>query len=388
MYRYFIFAMCACLMLSIACFGLSVADFKTNCGIQEAANEPLFLDTGVVITVEEDGTKFPVKKLNPYYDELVRIPYEEIGLSGRIIYMVENEAYYFILDNSEENILFKFDEESNYLIKYGADLKIRKEKEFDDVILYHLNMMGNDDDDPFVTTLRYEGYYLRTLHFWIGKNTQTGYSGNVCFPPKFKWSDYNYKVTAEDIECYEHIKDAYAFIAEEEIKRCEDALKNDIDYIINSEAHEATGTINKFDKELASQFYNRIEAIRLSQNKSVKDKAYNINRISLYVQPVSEFKKIYRATKIAALIEHANNGPGFEGDLPTNDEELEKFLVWIKTPMPGGRKVIDYFDTAVKFEMISEGVKVLSAGRDKAWDTEDDQYVLRTYESVGMKPLN
>jgi len=362
------------LFFVIILYGTSVDDFLKNNRIDISGDTLLFLNDSFNITAD-NGEEFIIKKLNPDYDEFIRVPYYEMGISGDIVTFVENEVYYFLLDSNNKNILFKFDAEKNYLNKYDDELKINKTAELESVILYSFTMINENNNAD-------------TVHFWVDKNKEIfTYNGSFYFPHiTFNYGDYNYTETTEDREYYEYIKEVYIFIVEEEIKRCKDWLENDIDYVINDEAYEAALTIRVFNEELGEQLLDQLEELYANENKSLYDKGANIRWISSYVQTVSEFKRFYK--DIDALAEYADTFPEFQGELPVNGEELQEYLTWQIVPYQEGAVMDDYFDTQVKFEIVPEGLKVLSAGRDKVWDTEDDQHLIRTYESVGMKPLN
>ena len=382
----------AIIMFTIPLCAIAVDEFKAQKSIDDT--QPLFAADSFEIKAD-DGTKFVINTLNTHYDKNLRNPSFQqkmliacFGINGSSTYYSrdEFEVFCFLLCPGTEDILVMFDAESDYLQKYGKDLKIEKYKDFENVTAYYFTYqyypeMYEQKDGPYEPELEKE-------LVWIDKNkdTHVNCGSFVCPSPAFNPRDRKYQLTDEDRENYEKVKDLFIYLAESEIKRCTDCLENDIDYVINDEAFEAALTIRKFNEELGEQLLELLEELRVDENKSVSDKETNLDLISLYVLTVSEFKNFYK--QIATLIEYSYTDPDIQGELPINDEELQKYLAWQMVPYQEGAVMDDYFDTPVRFKIVPEGVKVMSAGRDRIWGTDDDQEYIRTYESAGMKPLN
>jgi len=89
-----------------------------------------------------------------------------------------------------------------------------------------------------------------------------------------------------------------------------------------------------------------------------------------------------------------DNKPNIDGELPVNEQELADYLAFMRNGLSKleyfivGDELLDIFRTPIRVEIVTDGLKATSAGPDKEFNTEDDIVFIRTYESVGMEPLN
>jgi len=103
------------------------------------------------------------------------------------------------------------------------------------------------------------------------------------------------------------------------------------------------------------------------------------NRMVAFASPFLRYGTAEKALYPAA-------SSNLEGGLPRTDEELQLFLEWklnlsnaiknretiIFNPTYPYKSLEDYFGTALKFEIIDEGLKATSAGPDTEFGTDDD----------------
>ena len=73
-----------------------------------------------------------------------------------------------------------------------------------------------------------------------------------------------------------------------------------------------------------------------------------------------------------------------EISLPQTKQELNEYLSWISkiegydTP----DELVDVYGTQIEFKLTADGLEAVSAGRDKIFDTKDDQSYLSRYDEV------
>ena len=70
--------------------------------------------------------------------------------------------------------------------------------------------------------------------------------------------------------------------------------------------------------------------------------------------------------------------PNIKGKLPQTKKELNEYLTWISkiegydTP----DELLDLYGTQIRFEIVTNGLKAISAGEDKTFDTLDDLFYI------------
>ena len=354
-------------ILSTPFFAIDLSVYKASHGIDET--QDMFSEEHTVLT-SQDEQKVILRKLNSYYDDKIRKPIEKWYLSGKEVITIENESYYFLLCEDETHLLYIFDAERNYIQKYKDKLTFEKIKDYAYVTSYSFTYYLPDEKKD------------ETITAWV-ESINHNYCGSFDFPVFIlnSFSEKNNVNTAY----YEYIKDFIIDFIETELNRCNALLTADIDYIFNNETMFACAKIYPFDRELAKELSTKLNSIKIMENKSAIDKRRNINMIITYISPVSRFQSIFTNTE--KLSWFAKTRPDIKGELPINEEELEKFLYWKMSISYENFVMIDYFGNPIKIELTPEGLKANSAGKDGIWDTEDDQSYIQTYQSVGMEPL-
>ena len=165
-------------------------------------------------------------------------------------------------------------------------------------------------------------------------------------------------------------------------------FENDIDYILSTSARDPYNTITIYDKELITdELKERMEFLTNNQNRSFMDRYVN-KRSNL--EPFSRsVNDMFKAFSSRFRVESFDQRPNITGDLPINEIELEEYIRWMTEvyQMIRGERfegLIDYYGTPLKYEITPEGLKIISAGRDKILETEDDEYILREYKDYNM----
>jgi len=339
-------------------------------------DEPFFLDIEVVILVD-DGTIFILKKLNPYYDVQVRSPYSGDLIvspySKELVAYNENESFYFILSEDKKHILYKFDEQRNYIQKFSMYLTANRQDKYENVTSYKIT---------FPLLLDYE-LQDQSLFVWLD-NKSSKYHGSLNYPPVY-FNDNSVK-SDEEKEVYDCLKDMYIDYVEKELNRCQKLFYADVDYRLDQTIRLSATVIKAFDEQLAQELFEKINLTDFWQNKTDIYKRLNTKLLSDYcrtVNMIQNFNNQFDSRKW-----FAETRPNIKDELPTTKEEMLEYLRWQSLNFKEGRGHDDAYGTSVRFEIIPEGLKATSAGKDKVFDTDDDQYFVRTYESVGMKPLN
>jgi len=365
---YLVFIVTIFMLYSENVFCMTLDSFIRTYKLQIIEDVALFDQEELVITAD-DGTKVILNRLNNAYEKNVRFINKYLnGVDN------ENECYYLLTCEHKDNILLVFDEEKNYFQKFKENLFVDIHYKYDTMMFYKFNYIYDAD---LMTN--------RDIIFWIDKENKK-YCGSFLFP-YLNFED-NYEDCEDGERYYNFLKDICVEYAKNEIIRCNNLLENDIDFQLDITAFQVCQPLLFYGKEQWDSLLTELNKLYLEENRSVKLLARNQNRISGYINSVSMFQRFYKSLSSDMFRPHGDTRPNISGELPINDEELSEYLAWQMKGYIEGFIMIDIYDTPVKFEIVSEGLKVLSAGRDKVWDTEDDQYLIRTYESVGMKPLN
>ena len=341
------------ILASAVTYGSTVDDYREQYRIFD--DEPLFTDDLVIIEAE-DGRKVHIRKLNPYYDENVRIPTKSYYVTN-IGWQTfgQNECYYFVLCEDEINIINYFDQENNYLQKYADKMRLELYKDYDVFSSYHFTYLFDTEKD-----------YLRTLKVW--------FAGDICVT----LSDINDKYR----DLYQDIRNVCFDIFRTEVVRCVELFEKKIDYGFNMEAYYAARFIIVFeDEEISVKIRNELNKAQFNQFYSENLVGVNLTiSLPFHAKTVTEFKNTFKLVN-----KTLESSPNIEGELPRTEEELEEFINWkLNNYASDNPSLTDSFDNPVKFEVVKEGLKVISAGKDGIFDTKDDQFFIRTYESAGM----
>jgi|GEM_PF-1547225 len=364
-------------------FSLTIEEFKVQNNIDDT--KPLFLDNPFTIKAD-DGSTFVIKRLNPYYDENIRIPLRTSGMFvglNEIMVIVEGEAYYFLLCEDETHILLRIDDEINYFQKHGNSLKLEKYGDFKNVSAYKFSY------------LIFDGYYshldnriIKEKIIWMDTEKDQ-YCGSREYQP-IEFKDNSHK-TDEGKLYFDYVEDLYIYIVEEEIARCSKLLDEDIDYTINIDVYFAVHGIDIYNAELGKVLMEQLDFLWKNERKYEKLRHYNQSRMNTYGQSVSKSNMSFQF--FWQTDDYVETKPDIEGELPTTEEELIEYNRWLLSRFRDLNRgnfpyFRDLYGTELRYAIVNKGLKVISAGKDKVFDTEDDELFIRTYESVGMKPLN
>jgi len=367
------------LLLSIfivKCFALTVEDFKMQYNIGEETQ--LFTDDKIVFSVGNDD-KFVLRKLNPYYDNKVRTPWHE-QQSDQILEFVESEMYYFLLCIDEKHILLFFDDERNYFQKYQDKMQFELHGDYSKVRAYYIYF------PTYLKKFTEERYnrIFSTDIVWVDKKNN-GWCGSFTYPP-MTFNETS-KETEQGREYCDYVKDFYVNVIDKEIDRCQIFVEKKEDFQFHRHTtYEAAYCIMTFDLPLGQELLNRLS--KLSEYEQINFYlSYGTSlKLSFYCMTVNEFQSIFREVGLGSI---ADTKPGFDTLLPRNEGELDNFIKWkISCYQTDYTEMLDAYDNPIDFEIVPEGLKAISAGPDKEFGTDDDIVFVRTYESVGMKPLS
>ena len=355
-------------ILTAPCFSLTLEEYKTNNNMN---NEliPIFTDE-IAIVKADSGITVVLRKLNPYYDKNIRRPYEISTLPGREPYIyVENECYYFLLCESEKHILAVFDESKNYIQKYQDKLTLTIDKSYKNFDTYYFNYSYMDDH--------------KNILLWIDK-----LNDELC--GTFIYQIVNHGIVFKEKLSQQHynfVEDFYIDYLFTAFNKYDELYNNYIDFTVDSSIYVIHGALMIHNRKFVEEedIDGRISDYREKQYRFYAAEKNTSYAFELYTMSVSYFSVLWGSDEnINPFLKHK---PDIKYDLPINDDELKRFLDWKKSGNPN-LEFNDGYGTPVKFEIITEGLKVTSAGRDKIFGTGDDKHFIRTYTSVGMEPLN
>ena len=350
---------------------ITVDDYRERYRIFD--DEPLFTDDLVIIEAE-DGRKVHIRKLNPYYDENVRVPNKtyyvtHIGWQT----FTENECYYLVLCKDEEHILGTTNQGKNYLRKHGDKITLEKHIEYGGVSSYFLTILGEEDKDVFYTQL-----------VWFVDVAEDNFCSSFQYPYITESTGFVIHDIEDGYDYYKLTRDFFLLIIESEIERCTELQKLEADYFMSIESARFIRYVQLYetDEKLRDKLVKDMDFLGFWSNISMKRESANIMvRFPLHTQTVSEIKNEF----LKVMGTPIETNPNIKGELPRTEEELEEFINWKIRSRPSGNPYItDSFGNPVKFEVVTEGLKVISAGKDGIFDTKDDQFFIRTYESAGM----
>jgi len=131
----------------------------------------------------------------------------------------------------------------------------------------------------------------------------------------------------------------------------------------------------EFNADIVSQYSDIVERLSKESSRNRSRMNNNVSRLSFYTESVS---------KMTYLFNSINSDGSYTGflkaqpkyNLPKTQEELSEYVAW-RSSIIRGNILNDVYDTPIKFELVPEGIKAMSAGHDKIWYTEDDQYFIR-----------
>jgi len=353
------------------CYCLTVEEFMTKNSID--GTEPFFKEDKFMITAD-DGVSLVLRALNPYYDSNLRPPIPKPFFSIRDNNVYPNifgESFYFLLCENETHILLMFDSDKNYPQKQKDKLTLVKYGDFTPASVYIFSYLYPQND------------MIAEKKVWIDIENDK-FCGTYMYP--YIYFDIDNIPTDDGRDYYNFMKYFYISEIEKEIQRCNDIFTNNVDYKINREIFYGYSAFKIYDKEMENRFASQLAELNKNKWKFGREYKNDMVWVESSVMSVSNIQDLYY--RVLNNKDFAKTRPDIIGELPTTDEELEKYLSWQTSNYVGDPVLKDRYHTPLKFEIIPEGLKATSAGKDKIWDTEDDRYFIRTYRSVGMNPLN
>ena len=290
-----------------------------------------------------------------------------------------------IMNIEKTMVFFKFNYQNNYFKDFTDDyqLRLEKDKDFNYVSTYNLIFKYKDggySGEPLYVPLKMplepkKEYEEKHYYFWIDKDNK--YSGSIAFSLGFSPVVLNEKEIDSLKEYYEHIEDLYLDFVQNEIDIYKEKLeRDDFTFNINYSVYFVINFISLFNPENGTRLNGEMSEI----NKQIvmkRNASANNTLLVRFILPVSKLCEayVYRITE-----KELENKPTFE--LPMNEEELKIYLDWlVSLENPKGGMILDAYGTEVKFELTDEGLKVMSAGTDKEFGTDDDTFYLRKYDT-------
>jgi len=340
--------------------------------------EPVFKEDKVTI-MADDGTNLVLRTLNPYYDSKLRPPISKPLFNIRnkrddnnnVYQNILGECFYFLLCDDETHILLMFDADKNYPQKQKENMALVKYGDFNTTPVYIFSYIDSKYDQH------------KEMKVWIDKENDK-FCGTYMYP--YIHFDTNKEVSDDGKDYYNFMRYFFIFEIEKELKRCNEIFTNNVDYEINREIFYGEYAFKIYDKEMEDNFAAQLAELLKNEWKFKREEQTNLMWIQNRCMSVSEVQKFYKMARVNE--DFAETRPDIAGDLPTTNGELKNFLDWRTSNFVVEPVLKDRQGTPIIFEIVSEGLKATSAGPDKEIGTDDDIVFVRTYESVGMKPLN
>ena len=337
-----------------------------------------YFDESITV-MADDGFEAKLLTLNPNYNKqyfhLLLNPSETIKSQYNTHHLICHDNQHILLE-----ILFAVDIHDT---DYDFEFELLKVKDYKYVTAYKLAYSYLKDG------VRIES--VNQTLVWIDKQ-EGKYCGNLERPILYKYDkDYYLKKVKTDTgqEYYDHVKEIYLNEVEEYLNFYDRKLddKNEYGFAVTA-ISPLFDVISLYDTEQYAQINKFIESIRAKQTANWYTYMTS-HLLDIYTLPVSEVVACPSWDSEMQKIEH----PNIEGELPKNDAELVLYLEWISVGYRySGRyddkeqvPLHDYFGTRLQFEVLSEGIKAVSAGADTEFDTEDDLVFIRPYVPVEVE---
>ena len=341
------------------------------------SEKPRFTDEKAMATAD-DSKSIIIKQFSPEF----RKGYDEA-------------AQYIVLCEHEDQILYEFQHDYDFLKNKGyTELSLTKLHEFEHVTLYELVFGFNDSrfinsENNLFNTSKERGKFLVKRLVWLDNTGDKYYRAFYYDPSAFLSGVVDGKNLIQDY--YLHVRDLYTYLLNNEFEKAEKALDNNESFDTLSWLGMPVHILRMmrvWDEDIYERYKERF--YRLNERGSAT-KLFNFNVQLLekyYSMPynVESYEDIW----VAIVVKNSTFKPKITGSLPVNEAELSEYIAWLKDiyTLYSYKHLLDAYEVEVKFELVPEGLKLVSAGRDKEFNTIDDHIFVRTYESVGMKPLN
>jgi len=307
-----------------------------------------------------------------------------------------NPSMYYLLCCDKKHVVFSFEQNSGYFSQENDHiLTITKYKDFEyftaynfvfkyrnlfnrEKVLNQIRTFNTEDEETISKVLDYtekNGYsYSIGMQLIIDKKDGIYCTFSYRSAPFNKLFSEN--ITLETEELYKVIADYYWDLITTKIEEHEAQM---LGYVYNTiesdmDMYTALDVIKKYEPEKGIALATKIDKLKELEEET-KDIRETKRLLVTYTTPVFLAKPGIGVPK----------RPGIKGDLPTTDEELWKYLEWIKSVYEKTRRdgyLQDEFGTDIKFELAEEGIQAISAGPDKKFNTEDDINCLRKYDDT------
>jgi len=333
---------------------------------------PLLLDETKTEITADDGTKFILKQWNPEYkfDALYGLGVEE---------MKEYESKYIIfvvLCEHEIHVVSRIYYDKQYFDGVSAqDFIVEKQKECENVTLYNFiyNKKNYTKDGRWYVGKEEE-------YVWIDKKEET-----YCGAFRYEYGSYS-----NDKEAYQKsraiLEDMYIDVVNTEMLKSENKLNNYYDY--DSYYYTQQALVEIIDEDIVAELEKKLDDL-YERKYEMFDQMDNQRLLMHYSLSIIAVKCLINIGELYCDLEVDDITSKLPDGLPTNNEELIRYLYGMSRYFydfaEGGYEqlpLLDYYGIPIKFEITADGLKATSAGRDKAFDTEDDQSHLSRYDKV------
>ena len=296
-----------------------------------------------------------------------------------VIYRLHNEIvsaerFVELYNSSGDRLLARFPNVNE------ETLSLTKIKDYENVTLYELAITYVyhrwyhiiDKSYEILTIENYKKFIPKEgdtiterIKVWVDKNDGI-YSGSLMYTP--------IDLTVSSFEGYEY----YAVIQDVLLDLVNEEFDNFAKDFQNNELHETDYFFDKIFNwvtmydESADKLKDRLQALKSDDFQIHAERAKKgVNRLYLsqFTSPISVIQKL-PFVQMKGLQER----PDIEGDFPKNEQELDIYTTWI-IKLHGKQDdniPYDAYGTPIRFEILDDGLKAISAGADKEFDTDDD----------------
>jgi|GEM_PF-3495399 len=336
--------------------------------------------------IAEDGTKFVISPIS--FGIYMNMFYDPISLDVYGL-MCEDETAVlvsFIVNKRHDNRYFSSDDV----------IKINKSHSFENLDVYYIKHYSLYNElrwifNPFNAEIDKEAIIRSrniqpiTTLFWIDKNNNIFNGGDNIRAYQINKA-YNPDLYTK--EQFFLLKDFYIDLINRNNKEMSLAIETfsrchilSLNYVFNA--------MLEYDTENKQMWESYLEERKslIKELSSIKDKVENQERLEIYTKPLSIICDYWPGAVELQKLDAIRN----DMKLPRTDEEFVRYMHWLdgKENINDERfksgVILDFYGIPIKYELLEGiGIKATSAGRDKVFDTEDDQVHISTYEENDM----
>jgi len=326
----------------------------------------------------DDGTKFVVRQIsfghyeNIFYDPLTLSVYglmleDETAVLASFIL---NKTYFYSDYVIKINKAYSFESLDVYIMKfYDLENEVRNIFKFPGTEIDKESIIKSRNIQPMA------------ISFWIDKNNNIFNGGDDIIAYQINKS-YNPDLYTK--EQFFLLKDFYIDLINRNNKEMSLALETfskchvlSLDYVFTA--------MLEYDTENKGMWESYLKEGKALSKKlfDIRDKIENQERLKRYTKPLSVICDYWPGVVELQKLDAIRN----DMKLPRTDEEFVRYMHWldgnenINNEKYKSGVVLDFYGTPIKYELLKDiGIKATSAGRDKIFDTEDDQVHISTYE--------